>query len=429
MGRGRDGLYTTGRFGDAPQTSWGKGTSLNRNQGARLSSGDVPKVTWKQVTAFRLSRHHLSERAPLGELSSVLVDMGGAQAQLLSAAQMSVWNRVRDVGLSDLDAAIWRRRTLAKAWCMRRTMFLVPSKNLALFVRGSALRAEREVRWVLGKGVPAERLEKLVGAVLSALDEPTTQSALATKVAKSTGSRVRYQAGGVGWGNREKVPWVDFGELALPMNYLLRLAGARGVYCSGPNDGNESTFVRADRWVPHWKDMPQPQAEKELLLKYLRAHGPSTVSDFAIWTGMTTADARKVWSLGEAETAPVDVEGWRASVFRDDLAGLMGASLDGPVVRLLPFFDSFLLGHKSHRNIVGPAEHNLVYRPAGWVSPVLLVDGRAAGVWSHSRRNRTLEVDVRPFARLPTRISSIMRDEANDLGRFLGSPDVRVRVS
>ena len=44
-------------------------------------------VTWNQVAAFRLARHHLSERAPTKALLSVVRDMAGAQAQLLSAAQ------------------------------------------------------------------------------------------------------------------------------------------------------------------------------------------------------------------------------------------------------------------------------------------------------------------------------------------------------
>ena len=227
-------------------------------------------------------------------------------------------------------------------------------------------------------------------------------------------------------GSRRSVPGIQVGNLLLPSNYLLHLAGARGVYCSGPSKGNESTFVRADRWVPRWKDVPQDRAELELLERYLRAHGPSTVSDFAIWTGMTAGDAKKVWSLGEEHMVQVDVEGWKASLLIEDLPRMVDAHLDGPVVRLLPFFDSFLLGHKSHGNIVGPGDHGRVYRQAGWVSQVLLVDGRAAGVWSHVRKGAKLEVDVQPFKPLPGPVALALRQEAEDLGRFLGSADVRV---
>lgn len=395
---------------------------------AGTTAGPAHQVAWEQVTAFRLHKQHLTKRLPPGALTSAALDIGGAQAQLLPAAQTSIRARVGGVTLSDLDTAVWKKRTLAKAWCMRRTMFLVPSTDLAMFVRGSALRAEREIRWVMGRGVKLEKIEKLVAAVLDALDEPLTQSEMAVEVSRSAGYRVRYKAGGVGWGNKKNVPWVDFGPLALPANYLLHLAGARGVYCSGPNRGSESTFVRADRWVPHWKDMAEPRAQSELLKTYLRAHGPSTLSDFAIWTGMTARDAKKIWTLGEPDMVRVDVEGWSASLLRDELPALTNAWLESPTVRLLPFFDSFMLGHKSHRAIVGQAEHKLVYREAGWVSPVLLVDGKAAGVWSHRKKGELLQVDVSPFARISPHIRSMVREEADELGQFLGCSDIKTRM-
>lgn len=385
-------------------------------------------VSWAQVTAFRLSRHHLDVRARSHELASVARDMAGAQAQVLLAAQMSLWARVGGLRLSDLETALWKDRRLAKTWCMRRTMFLVPSNELAVFVRGSARRAEREFRWVLSRGVPEQELEKLIDGVLQALDRPTTQTELARAVSGSLGYRMRFKRGG-GWGSRSEVPCVEVRGLAYPASYLLHLAGARGVYCSGPSSGNESTFVRADRWIPGWKDMPREQAERELALLYLEAYGPSTVSDFALWTGMFAGDAREIWSRIAPRTAEVDIEGQRASVLESDLPELQAAKVEGHAVSLLPYFDSFLLGHKSHRNIVGPEHHKQVYRAQGWVSPVLLVDGRARGVWSYARKSGRLETLIRPFSRLPEEVTLRLREEAADLGKFLGCESVTVKVA
>jgi hypothetical protein len=191
--------------------------------------------------------------------------------------------------------------------------------------------------------------------------------------------------------------------------------------------GNESTFVRADKWIPHWEDVSVRQAETELLVKYLKAFGPATIADFALWTGMRISDAEEIWSRVAAKIAQVDVEGWRAAVLLSDLPELEKADLDSPVVRLLPHFDSFVLGHKSHRNIVDIRNHRVVYRAQGWVSPVLLVNGRAQGVWSHTRK-KSLEVHIKPFSKLSSLVSSRLRDEANELGRFLECPDVNVKI-
>jgi len=100
------------------------------------------RVTWKQVSAFRLSRHHLTRRAPESGLAEVAADMLGAQAQILQAAQLSLWASTRVPSIKHLDDAIWKRRTLVRAWGMKRTMFLIPSDKLSLLVRSTARRPE-----------------------------------------------------------------------------------------------------------------------------------------------------------------------------------------------------------------------------------------------------------------------------------------------
>jgi hypothetical protein len=264
--------------------------------------------------------------------------------------------------------------------------------------------------------------------VFQVLDQPRTQTELGQALSKSLGYRLKFKLGG-GWGSRRKVPWLEVGNRSLPAGYLLHLAGARGALCSGPNKGNESTFIRADKWIRDWKDIQPERAEKELLYKYLRAFGPATIVDFALWTGMLVSDAKEIWSQHESEFVQVDVEGWKAAVLQSDLDDLEKADTNGSVVRLLPYFDSFILGHKSHRNIVDGTNHRRVYRPQGWVSPVLLVNGRARGVWSFARNINGVKVSVTPFSRLSNLVSSRIRQEASDLGRFFESPNVKTVIS
>ncbi|HEY6073555.1 MAG TPA: crosslink repair DNA glycosylase YcaQ family protein, partial [Anaerolineales bacterium] len=131
-------------------------------------------VTWNQVAAFRLARHHLATRAPAKALLSVVSDMAGAQAQLLPAAQISLWSRVRNLQIAHIEAALSKRK-LVRAACMRRTLFLVPADELAIFVRGSTRRAEKEINWARGKGVPDRVLAAAIDATLGALDQPLTR--------------------------------------------------------------------------------------------------------------------------------------------------------------------------------------------------------------------------------------------------------------
>jgi hypothetical protein len=382
-------------------------------------------VTWNQVAAFRLARHHLLERAPTKALPSVVGDMAGAQAQLLSAAQISLWSRVRDLRIAHVEEA-FRKRSLVKASCMRRTLFLVPSKDLAIFVRGSARRAEKEIRWARGKGVPDRVIDSAINAALEVLGQPLTRPEIAERVSRTLGVRMRAVPGG-GWGRRSKLAAVPVGKLIYPVVDLLHLAGARGVVCYGPNRGNEPTFVRADAWIPQWQDVPREQAEGLLLRRYLRAYGPATASDFALWTGITLTDAREIWAR-EEDIAPVNVEGWEAAVLREDLDELAQVEFERPLIRLLPYFDTCLLGHKKRDHLLAMEHRPNVYRPQGWIAPVVLVDGRVAAVWEHARQGTHLRVKVTKLGPISRRITAGICEEARDLGRFLGITNVDVQI-
>jgi len=383
-------------------------------------------VTWKQVAAFRLSRHHLSQRAPTKALVSVVRDMAGAQAQLLSAAQISLWPRVRDLRIAHVEEAL-SERLLVKASCMRRTLFLVPSQDLAIFVRGTARRAEKEIRWTRGKGVPDRVIDAAIDAALGALDQPLRRPEIAERVSRALGVRTQAVHGG-GWGRRTKIAAVPVGDLTFPVVDLLHLAAARGVVCYGPHLGNEPTFVRADAWIPQWQDLPREQAEELLLRRYLWAFGPATAADFSMWTGITLTEAREIWARQQAGFAPVDVQGWAAAVLQEDLDELVGAGFERPLIRLLPYFDSFLLGHKEREHLVTMQHRPKVYRAQGWIAPVVLVDGRAAAVWEHAREGNRLSVKVAKFGSISRRITAGIREEARDLGRFLGTQIVDVQV-
>ncbi len=384
-------------------------------------------VTWNQVAAFRLSRHHLAERAPTKALGSVVHDMAGAQAQLLSAAQISLWSRVRDLQITHIEQAL-SDRSLVKASCMRCTLFLVPSKELAIFAQGSARRGEKEIRWARGKGVPDRVLDAAIDGALAALDQPLTRPEIAERVSRTLGVQMQATQGG-GWGRRSKIAAVPVGELTYPVVDLLHLAAARGVVCYGPNRGNEPTFVRADAWIPQWQNMPREQAEGILMHMYLRSYGPATARDFAMWSGMSLTEAREIWGRERADIAPVNVEGWAAAVLREDLKELMQVKFERPCIRLLPYFDSFLLGHREREHLV-TAEHGpKIYRPQGWISPVVLVDGRAAAVWEHAREGNRLHAKVTKFGSISRPIIAGIRAEAHDLGRFLGIPNVDIEIS
>jgi hypothetical protein len=77
--------------------------------------------------------------------------------------------------------------------------------------------------------------------------------------------------------------------------------------------------------------------------------------------------------------------------------------------------------------LVNPKYQRRIYRQQGWVSPVLVVNGQLAGVWSYEQNDRTVRVEIEPFAKLPRWTRPLMAAEAERLAAFLGG-DLRLTI-
>jgi len=384
------------------------------------------RVTWSQVHAFRMGRHHLDRPLPKAQLTRVVADACGVQAQVMAAAQLALRVRVRALRLEDVQRVLWQDRSVARAWCMRGTVHLVPSSDLALFVRGSSARIEgRVAAWLNRAGVPRASVERLIEAASVAMDRPRTRGEIAARIRDALGLPIE-KAGSRGWGGRADAAGFRLGRTVITVPDIAFMASYRGLACFGPDEGQGTTFVRPDAWLRAWRDLSVAEAEEALLRRYLRAFAPATVSDFATWTQMTLGHAQEVWSHLEDDLCPVTVDGGAAWVLRRDLSSLERAQLNQPTVRLLPYFDAFLMGHKERRHLVDGAHHKRIYRPAGWVYPAVLADGRVAGDWSYERRARDLRVRVRPYQPLDEGTKDLVRGEADDVARFLEMPEAHV---
>lgn len=75
-------------------------------------------------------------------------------------------------------------------------------------------------------------------------------------------------------------------------------------------------------------------------------------------------------------------------------------------------FDQWVLGPGTSDAAVVPPEHrSRVSRPAGWISPVLLVGGRVAGTWEHTDDG----IRVDPFPDAPAAAPELLRAEVERL--------------
>jgi uncharacterized protein YcaQ len=365
------------------------------------------KVQADQVAAFRLARHHFVGPA---NLSAVCENVCGIQAQVMSAAQVALWARMHQLKRDDIQVALWRDRALVRTSCMRQTLHLLTAKDFPMYI--AALRRSRvgAIWRIMSKfGVTQREADALNDDVVEALAAgPLTKRQLTGHIAPKVGKHVQA------WMERF---WNVF-----------RLAVVEGLICYGPVDGQQDTMVRVDHWLPKQKRISEQDAQQLLLRRYLRAYGPATLQDFARWAGFPMPEAKAAWTLFQDELCEVDVEGQKGFVLREDLGILKNSASGGHILRLAPSFDPYLLGHVNKNHLLDPVHYKRVYRSSAWISPVVLLNGRVAGIWSSQRRGKQVLLEIEPLANFSKSMKALLAVEAASLGEFLSlSPVVNFK--
>src|SRR5918996_6073590 len=88
------------------------------------------ELTWPQALAWRMWRHHLTERAPREDMLEVAARIGGLHAQVMSSAELTLHARVEGLEREAVQQALWEDRSLVKLWAMRGTLNLLPAAEL-----------------------------------------------------------------------------------------------------------------------------------------------------------------------------------------------------------------------------------------------------------------------------------------------------------
>jgi hypothetical protein len=370
------------------------------------------KVTWRQVVRWRIRRQLLVE--PAADALAVARRVCGLHAQVASCTELIAG--IRSAAPPDLDTALWRDRSLVRTWAMRGTLHLLPADELDVWV---GARTDYESRrrfppsYERAHGVTGAQVHAItdaIGEVLGA--EPLSRAELVGAITARLGDPALAGPLSTGWGA------------------VLKPAASRGLLCSGPATDGAVSFVSPAAWLGRpVRPVEAAAANREVLLRFLAANGPATAVDVARWWGDQPAPARR-WIRENADAlTTVEVDGEAGFVVRAEDADELAAVPDAPAgdVVLLPGFDPWVIAPRSHRERAVPPDRTAeVSRTAGWISPVLVVDGAVAGVWEHERRTGELRVSVRPFGELPAPVRGAVQEQAGRYAALLGAGEARV---
>jgi hypothetical protein len=319
----------------------------------------VAAVTARQALAWRMRRQLLDPPAKLSS-ARVVERLCGVQAQVASSAELAIRVRRETSRAGEVDRALAQGR-LVKTWAMRGALHLLSPRNGPVFLSVMAPGRLWE-GWRRYFGATSKQMDALWRAISEALQgEPLTRVELADAVTARRG--------------------LSFADAALRSSYgeVLKPLAWRGEVCFGPSREGRVTFSS-----PGWRGLiDADEAAPAVIASYLRAYGPATFEGIAAWLGGAVDKRRlRAWfrDFG-GRMAEVDVEGRQAYVLAEDLDELVSTKPAG-AVRLVPGFDQYVLGPGTKDPlVVPPARRAAVSRQAGWISPVVLLDGAICGTW------------------------------------------------
>jgi hypothetical protein len=336
-------------------------------------------------------RHHLAGDATTPE--QITESVLGLHATDPGSVVLSVFARGRGVGLADLLAAMYDRRTLVRWMAMRRTLFVlprafVPTVQSAVSVPLSATLRKRLVSTLTRNGTEPP-IEGDVGAWLTSVEDAVQERL--RELGSATGAQLSRAE------PRLRTAITPRAPSDLPQNVtsqLLAIMGTDGHMVRGTATGAWTT--RQHRWEPieHWWPDGLPaialaDAQRDLVRAWLAAFGPATTADVEWWTGWTKTATRA--ALARLPIVAVDLDGEPGIVLDDpaQLAELDAAESDPPdaCATLLPALDPTPMGWK-HREWFFGIDQAPLFDRNGNLGPTIWWNGEIVGGWAFTPTGR-----------------------------------------
>jgi hypothetical protein len=348
------------------------------------------------IAARRLSNQHVAQAAQRAP-ADVVGWLGAMQAQEYEVAKWAIGLRLRNGGV---DAAIERafdQGRILRTHVMRPTWhFVTPA----------------DIRWLLDLTAP--RVQRIMASYNRRLElDPRTLARGLGVIARGLRDRQyrtraelaeRLQRAGLPMKGQRLAHLVMHGEL-------------EGVICSGPRRGRQFTYGLIAERAPGALRVSRDEALARLVRRYFQSHGPATARDFAWWSGLTAADARRGLEINRARPEQVgSLTYWvigreRRAPARDDL------------VHLLPIYDEYLIAYRDRVAVPhGPPAIGSAPRNAVTFQHALVIRGQVAGTWRLAQMREGVRIQVVPLRPLTALEQRALGAAVARYARFLASP-------
>jgi hypothetical protein len=351
----------------------------------------VPTLTQRELNRATLARQMLlaREKTPVLRAIERLV---GLQAQLARPPFIGLWSRVQDFRSEQLTRLLQSRKVV-RATMMRATLHLVSTKDYVKLRAGMQPVLRYSMQSILRERAQKLDVDQLVAEARKYFEEePRNFDELRDHLLE------RFPKGderAMGYAVRMHLPLVQ-----VPTDTEWGYPGT-------------ADFAVAESWLG--EPLGTDETPHALVLRYLAAFGPASVTDAQTWSGLSGL------KLAFEELRP------KLQTFRDDrgreLFDLPKAPLppeDTPApVRFLPDYDNLILAHDDRTRLMAKEHRSKISTSNLRILPTFLVDGFVAGTWKLEEKKKSATLIIEPFAALPKKARDELSTEGKELAQFV----------
>jgi len=352
----------------------------------------------RDIAKQRLVNQGLVKPA-LRKASEVVARLGAVQAQDYGASKWGLAQRTRGLTDAQIEKEI-DDGTIVRTHILRPTWHFVAAADVGWMLALSAPRVHKAnahwYRWLEVDEALALRSRK---ALIKALRD-------GKQLTRAELGFVLESA---------KIQITDSQRLAA----VMMRAELDGVICSGARRGKQFTYGLLEERVTGSTVLERDAALFELALRYFTTRGPATVEDFAWWSGLTKADARRGVDAAASQLEHASIAGrsyWSPAANK-------AARISFPLAHLLPNYDEHFIGFKD-RSAFGARlkAAGIMARMNGLSGHLLIVNGQTVGGWSRTLFGRTVVIELKSLIRLGEAERRAVGVAARRFGQFLALP-------
>lgn len=352
-------------------------------------------MTEFNIPLQRLSNQRLSHTTFTNPVE-VVQWLGAVQSQDYTGARWALGLRLNGFHDADIeklfdDGAILRTHVPRPTW-----HFIAP----------------QDIRWMLMLLAPRVHQSSAYMYRSNGLDEPT--------FARSNDAIARALQGGKQLTREELAAAIAAAGIesveGFRLTYLVMYAELTGVIGSGAKRDRQFTYALLEERAPNAKTLERDAALALLVRRYFGSHGPATLKDFSLWSGLTLTDAKAGAAMLKSELVSEKFDGkdyWFAA------AALPAVARDvSPYAYLLPNYDEYIGGNTYYGALPNQREVSDIIDERLYVHAIV-IDGAIVGMWRRTFEKNHVVIEPKFLRELSDSEQQALDAAALRLGEFM----------